>query len=124
LNYLAARRERKLKTYEATPEVRATINKDAYEGGWRSVQLHIAEPPEGRNFQLKNWYIVRASLLRPAWPVVLARAENDDYASRVFYANDPVRTLNGRGEGRPQRFALEFFIHSRTTTEVARPSFR
>jgi hypothetical protein len=28
----------------------------------------------------------------------------------VFYANDPVRTLNGKPEGRLQRFALEFFI--------------
>lgn len=42
---------------------------------------------------------------------MLARAENDDYASRVFYANDPVRALNGKPQGRPQRFALEFFIH-------------
>ena len=41
---------------------------------------------------------------------MLARAENDDYATGVFYPDKPVRSLNGKAVGRPQRFALEFFI--------------
>jgi hypothetical protein len=109
-NYLAGRRERKLKTYEATPEVKATINRRGYEVGWRSVQLHIIAAPEQQNFKYENWYIERASLLRPWWDAVLARAENDDYATGVFYPDNPVRSLVGKAQGRPQRFALEFFI--------------
>jgi hypothetical protein len=54
-----------------------------------------------QNIAVNDWRIVRAALLKPAWPIVLARAENDDYASRVFYANDPVRALIGKPEGRP-----------------------
>jgi hypothetical protein len=109
-NYLAGRRERKLKTYEATPEVRATINRRGYELGWRSVQLHLAAAPGQHNFRYENWYIESASLVRPWWGAVLARAENDDYATGVFYPDKPVRALAGKAQGRPQRFALEFFI--------------
>lgn len=108
-NYLAGRRERKLKTYETIPEVKATINRTAYKNGWRSVQLHIAESAESQNFKLANWHIERARLLRP-WSAMLARAENDDYATGVFYPEKPVRALAGKPEDRPQRFALEFFI--------------
>jgi hypothetical protein len=108
-HYLTARRERK-KTEEPTPAVQATINRDSYPHGWRSVQLHIMPQDEQRNFQFENWCIKRARLLRPWWGAVLARAENDDYATRVFYPENPVRTLEGKSEGRPQRFALEFFI--------------
>src|SRR5262249_33955755 len=85
-------------------------NKKRYQDGWRSVQLHIAEPPEAQNFKLTNWYVERACLLRPRWRAVLARAENDDYATGAFYPDKPIRCLNGKAEGRPQRFALEFFI--------------
>jgi hypothetical protein len=109
-NFLAVRRERKLKTYEATPEIKATINKKCYEGGWRSVQLHIVEGPDPHNFKYQNWCIHHALLLRPWWGAVLARAENDDYATGVFYPDKPTRALWGKAEGRPQRFALEFFI--------------
>jgi hypothetical protein len=108
-NYLAGRRERKLKTFEGTPEVKATINRKSYADGWRSVQLHIVASSGQQNFNYANWYIESARLLRP-WRAVLARAENDDYATGVFYPDNPVRTLAGKGEGRPQRFALEFFI--------------
>ena len=92
-NYLAGRRERKLKTYETAPDVQATINRKLYEGGWRSVQLHIVEPSEAANFKLTNWYIERTCLLRPWWRAKLARAENDDYATGVFYPDKPVRCL-------------------------------
>jgi hypothetical protein len=109
-NYLAGRRERKLKTYETTPEVKATINGTSYGDRWRSVQLHIVAPAgQPQNFQYGNWHIERARLLRP-WNAVLARAENDDYATGVFYPENPVRALVGKAEGRQQRFALEFFI--------------
>jgi hypothetical protein len=109
-NYLAGRRERKLKTYEATPKVKATVNRKSYADGWRSVQLHISGTPGQQNFQYANWYIERARLLRPWWGAVLARAENDDYATGVFYPDNPIRALAGKAEGRPQRFGLEFFI--------------
>ena len=103
-----------LKTHESTPEVKATINRDYYEGGWRSVQLRVAAP-DASNFRAENWRITIATLLKkPAWPIALARAQNDDYAQRVFYPDNPVRTLSGKLEGRPQRFALEFFIHFRS----------
>lgn len=110
LNYLAGRRERKLKTYETTPDIKATINRRRYKDGWRSVQLHVVEPSEGQNFRYENWCIERARLLRPWWGAVLARAENDDYATGVFYPENPVRSLKGKAKDRPQRFALEFFI--------------
>ena len=109
-NYLAGRRERKLKTYEATPGVKATINRRSYEIGWRSVQLRLVAAPEQQNFKYANWHIEHAVLLRPWRGAVLARAENDDYATGVFYPDKPARTLSGKAEGRPQRFALEFFI--------------
>ncbi len=109
-NILAQHRERKLKTYEATPVIKATINRKRYEGGWRSVQLHVVQPDEQQNFQYKNWLIERAHLIRPWFGALLARAENDDYATGVFYPDSPMRALSGKVEGRPQRFALEFFI--------------
>lgn len=109
-NYLAGRRERKLRTYETTPDVKASINRKRYAGGWRSVQLHIvARLDHEQNFNLAHWYIDRAKLLRP-WSAVLARAKGDDYASGEFFPENPVREIEGRREGRPQRFALEFFI--------------
>lgn len=110
-NYLAGRRERKLRTYEATPTIKATINAKAYKAGWRSVQLHLVPASNtDKNFSYENWRIERMRLLRPR-NAELARAENDDYASGVFYSDTPVRALEGKGEGRPQRFALEFFIN-------------
>jgi hypothetical protein len=109
-NFLAGRRERKLRTYETTPEVKATINRKRYVGDWRSVQLHIVEGLEAHNFKFENWHIQRARLLRPWRGAVLARAENDDYAIGVFYPDKSTRVLMGKAEGRPQRFALEFFI--------------
>lgn len=118
--YLTPLRDRWHKQAGTVPEVQATINRDAYPGGWRPVQLHFVTPPGAQNVDIHGWCILRASLLRPPWPAVLARAENDDYASRVFYADDPVRTLNGRAEGRPQRFALEFFIHFRQDDDRGR----
>jgi hypothetical protein len=57
------------------PGGQATINKDTYEGGWRSVQLHMPSLPEC-DFQLKNWYIVRLSKTSLASRVTCA--ENDD----------------------------------------------
>jgi hypothetical protein len=109
-NYLADRRERRSKSADTTPEVKATINSKRYDGRWRSVQLHVIGPAgQQQNFEYGNWVIERASLLRP-WNAVLARAENDDYATGVFYPENPVRGLVGKAEGRLQRFALEFFV--------------
>jgi hypothetical protein len=100
-NYLAGHRERKLRTYESTPLVKATINSKCYKEGWRSVQLHIVPATDNQqNFSYKNWRIERARLLWPA-SAVLARAENDDYATGVFYPENPVRALEGKAEGRP-----------------------
>jgi hypothetical protein len=106
--YLTARRER-LKTYEPTPIVNATINRKSYREGWRSVQLHVVPVPEQQPIKYENWRIERATLLRP-WSAVLARAEKDDYASEVFYPENPTRALQGKVKGLPQQFALEFFI--------------
>jgi hypothetical protein len=106
--YLTVLRERR-KTEEATPIVRATINKDSYRDGWRSVQLHVMGASEDQQIRYNDWRIERANLLRP-WSAVLARAENDDCATGVFYPETPIRTLAGKVEGKSQRFALEFFI--------------
>jgi len=123
-NYLAGRHERKLKTYETTPEVKATINRTSYRDCWRSVQLHIVAPTEHpQNFQYGNWHIECARLLRP-WSAVLARAENDDYATGVFYPDNPVRALLGKAEGRPQRFALEFFIRFKGEDKGKKAKFK
>jgi hypothetical protein len=108
-NYLAGRRERRLRTYESRPEVKASINGMLYDGGWRSVQLHLIATDEDKNFKYNNWRIERAQLLRP-WSAKLARAKDDDYASKIFYPETPVRSLEGKAEGKLQRFALEFFI--------------
>ena len=108
LNYFAGRRVRKRATHEATPTVRAIINRKHYEGGWRSVQLHIVEPAEPLNFQCSNWRIDHARLLKPA-TAELARAKDDNYSSGTFDADKPVRELKGREAG-SQRFALNFFI--------------
>ena len=107
-HYLNARRERK-KTFETTPDVKATINRKNYPNGWRSVQLHVVPAPDQQHFKYENWHIEYASLLSPT-SAVLARAQDDDYASDVFYPDAPVRYLPGKIEGLPQRFALEFFI--------------
>src|SRR6476659_10163408 len=90
LNYLGARRERKLKTDEAIPNVKATINRKAYGGGWRSVQLHIIPTAEQQNFKVQNWRIIRARLLRPWSSAILARAANDDYATGDFDPDNPA----------------------------------
>ena len=108
-NYLAGRKERKLKTSETAPRLKATINRKCYQGGWRSVQLHIDPPGEQQNFDYDRWCIKRAILLCPR-SARLARAKDDDYATGIFYPNAPVRQLQGKDEGRKQRFALEFFI--------------
>ena len=106
--YFAVRRERQ-KTYEPTPMVKATINRQSYPDGWRSVQLHVVPAPDQQQFKYDNWRIERGSLLRPK-DAIMARAENDDYAAGVFYPETPIRTLQGKVEGQRQRFALEFFI--------------
>ncbi len=108
-NFLANRRQQRLTSQRPAPQVKATINRGRYDGGWRSVQLHISPTDDGQKFKYENWCIEHARLLRPA-NAILARAENDDYASRIFYPDNPVRELIGKAEGRPQRFALEFFI--------------
>jgi hypothetical protein len=106
--YLTARRE-KLKRIELAPVVKATINRGNREG-WRSVQLHLSAPAQDdRPFNHENWHIERAILLGPN-TAILARAENDDYATKVFYPETPVRVLQGKATGKPQRFALEFYI--------------
>jgi hypothetical protein len=95
---------------QRTPDVRATINKGYYKDGWRSVQLHVVPRDDNwEKFQATNWQIDRARLLSPS-NAVLARAKEDDYSSGVFFPEKPVHKIEGRGEGRPQRFALEFFI--------------
>lgn len=110
LNYLAGRRERQRVAQKSGARVQGTINAKYYRDGWRSVQLHMVPVEEGQpNFDYKSWRIERAELLRPR-NAVLARAADDDYATGVFYPENPVRLLLGKLEGRPQRFALEFFI--------------
>ena len=109
-NYLAGRRERIGNALKSDARVKLTINATDYENGWRSVQLHvIPTDAEHKDFGYSNWVIERATLVRPK-NAVLARAENDDYATGVFYPEQPVRVLAGKAEGKPQRFALEFFV--------------
>jgi len=64
---------------------------------------------EGANFAYDKWHIERAVLLTPK-KAILARAENDEYASDVFYPENTMRALDGKADGKGQRFALEFFI--------------
>jgi hypothetical protein len=110
LNYFAARRERQRSAQKNRAQIKATINSKYYEDGWRSVQLHVVPlDEEQRDFRYENWRIERAILIRPK-NAILACAANDDYASGVFYAAQPIRRLEGKPEGRPQPFALEFFI--------------
>jgi hypothetical protein len=110
-NYLTQRRDRLRSTSDSTPGVKATINGTRYEDGWRSVQLHILPPPgsEQKKFQYQDWCIRGARLLQPR-TATLARAQNDDYATGIFFPENPLRELTGKAEGRLQRFALEFFI--------------
>lgn len=123
-NYLAGRQERKRRTFEATPTIKATINATVYPHDWRSVQLHIvASPGQDQNFKYGHWHIERAQLLRPQ-SAVIARAENDDYATGVFYPESPLRALVGKAEGRPQRFALEFFIKFKDEDEPKMARFK
>ena len=63
-------------------------------------------------FEYGQWRIDRAVLLAPA-KAILARAENDDYATGVFYPENPTRVMEGKAESKPQRFALEFFMKFR-----------
>jgi hypothetical protein len=120
--YLTVLRERR-KNEEATPIVRATINKDTYRDGWRSVQLHIMGASEEQQLNYSDWCIKRATLLRP-WSAVLARAEKDDYATGVFDPKSTIRTLDGKAEGKPQRFALEFFIKFKGNDRGKRAKFK
>ena len=91
--------------------INAHINGTHYKDGWRSVNLQVAEPAEKQAYDARDWCITSARLLRPRRNAVLARAKDDDYSSKVFYPENPVREIGGRVEGKPQRFALEFFIH-------------
>lgn len=106
-NFAISRNERKFRSREFDPTVRATINRKYYEGGWRSVQLHIFGSQ--KDFHYASWRIVNAKLLRPR-SAVLAPAENGDYARGIFFPESPTRQLEGKSEALPQRFALEFFI--------------
>lgn len=109
-NFLAGRRERLRNARKAGPQVQAAINADLYEGGWRSVQLHVAPVDEReQNFPYQYWRIERATLVRPR-DAKLALAADNDYASGVFYPEKPLRVIEGRPAGKPQRFALHFFI--------------
>jgi hypothetical protein len=123
--FLAARRERLLKANDGTPVLKATINVKRYKDGWRSAQLHLVPHSDQPNFSYDAWRIERTRLMWP-WPrVVLARAENDDYATGVFYPENPVREIAGRAEGKPQRFALEFFMKFRQPDDKgARAKFK
>ena len=94
---------------EAPATIKATINKTDYRDDWRSVNLHVVPTEDEPNFKYQNWRIHRALLINPS-TAVLARAENDDYATSVFFDRNPIRALEGRVQGKPQRFALEFFI--------------
>ena len=109
-NYWHTHRERKHKTYKESPALKAVINSIAYRDGWRSVHLHIT-PAAGNfhDFPYKDWKIDRMRLLQPR-SAVLARAENDDYATGVFYPENLVRALEGKAEGRIGRYGFEFFI--------------
>ena len=119
---LTARGER-LKTFETTPIVRATINRKRYRDGWRSVQLHLAPAPAQQLFKVENWRIESARLVRPS-SAMLARAEKDDYASEIFYPESPVRVLQGKAKDLPQQFALEFFIKFTGNDRGQRAKFR
>jgi hypothetical protein len=75
LNYFAGRRERRLKSFEFTPLIKAVINRQSYPGGWRSVNLHVVQKPgTEQTFKYASWRIERAKLLRP-WNAKLAPAE-------------------------------------------------
>jgi hypothetical protein len=111
-NFLSNRRQQAIARQGPAPRIKATINKDRYDDGWRSVQLHIVPAEYEPNFRYQDWRIEHAQLMRPS-DAVLARAENDDYASRVFCPDKPLRQLSGRAAGRPQRYALEFFLKFR-----------
>lgn len=108
-SFLATRRERRSNANKDGPLIQANINADTYEGGWRSVQLHVV-PRDDReqNFPYQFWRIERAALIRPK-NAKLARAADDDYGSGVFYPEKPLRVLEGRRTG-SQRAALHFFI--------------
>jgi hypothetical protein len=121
-HYLTVLRERR-KTRQATPIVRAIVNKDTYRDGWRSVQLHIMGASEKQQLNYSDWCIKRATLLRP-WSAVLARADKDDYATGVFDPKSTVRTLDGKADGKPQRFALEFFMKFKGNDRGKRAKFK
>ncbi len=91
------------------PNVKTTINKKYYRDRWRSVQLHVVPSGVQPNFPYDQWRIYRARLISPR-SAILARAENDDYATGVFFPETPLREIEGKPRGKPQRFALEFFI--------------
>lgn len=91
------------------PQIKAVINRKYYLDSWRSVNLHVVPSDTQPNFPYDQWRIYHARLISPGG-AVLARAEKDDYATGVFYPENPVREIAGRAQGKPQRFALEFFI--------------
>lgn len=109
--WFAFRRDRRdtKTTSNARPRVKVTVNKTYYGDGWRSVQLHVVPSDIQPNFPYQQWRILRARLVAPH-SAALARAENDDYSTGVFFPEAPLREIQGRAQGRPQRFALEFFI--------------
>lgn len=55
---------------------------------------------------------------------VLARAKNDDYATGVFYPEQPVRRIEGKTDARQQLFALEFFIKFKTPEKGQEATFK
>jgi hypothetical protein len=109
-----------MQSASSIPGVKATINRDCYLDGWRSVQLHIMPPPgQEQTYSKHGWRIDGAKLVSPS-DAVLARAKDDDYASGEFYPEKPTRYLAGKPLGHVQPFALEFFIKFQGTTDKGR----
>jgi hypothetical protein len=123
-NNRAAIRERKAKARAEVPDAPIVINKTAYPGGWRSVQVHIKASPGAQSFSFGDWRVESVKLIRPLWGATLARAENDDYATGVFFSDEPTKFIAGKAPGRPQRFALEFFIRFRGRDQGRRARFK
>lgn len=82
------------------PTVKAVVNRTYYRGGWRSVQLHVVPSDTQPNFPYQAWRIYNARLVSPRG-AVLASAENDDYATGVFFPENPLLEISGRPQGRP-----------------------
>lgn len=123
-NNRAALRERKESAREPGADVSVTINRKTYPGGWRSVQVHTRPELVAGQFDFGNWKILSVALTRPRHGVELARAKDDDYASGIFFPDDPVKLIEGKSENRPQRFALEFFIRFAGPDKGQRAQFK